>query len=289
MPDFIVIGAVKAGTTSLYHYLGQHPEIRMSRENWPRFFHVEGGEPDFDRLEATYGKALLAESQRRYRLMCHPGVPRTLEAYEAMWPAEDRPRLRGEVSPTYLHDAAVPERVRRRFPDVRLIAVLRQPAARAYSHYVMDVTKGWLPRENFADTLKREPVGVDEFWWGLRHCYRHGLYARSVARWIEIFGPRQMKICLYDDLAANPGQFVRDLFDFIGVDPDGAVDVRSRYNQSLMPAPGPGKGEGEGGPATFVKAPPLQAEAHRLLTDLFRPEIMRLQELIGRDLSVWLA
>ena len=96
MSEFMVMGAVKTGTTSLYHYLSQHPEIQMSRVNWPRFFHVDGSEPDFDRFKEIHGEALLNESLRRYRLMCHQGIPKDFDAYRGYWPDEGRQRIRGE-------------------------------------------------------------------------------------------------------------------------------------------------------------------------------------------------
>jgi hypothetical protein len=118
MPDFIVIGAVKAGTTSLHHYLGQHPGIQMSLQNWPRFFHVDNPSPDFDKLKAKYGNSLLSESLWRYKLMCHPGIPKTFNAYKQMWPKHKKDQSHGEVSPTYLYDASVPAKIPNRLPNI---------------------------------------------------------------------------------------------------------------------------------------------------------------------------
>jgi len=129
---------VKAGTTSLYNYLDQHPKIQMSSWNWPRYFHVADGPPDFQSLSGRYGTALRAESEQRYALMCPPRIPRTIKQYEALWPGEESDLVRGEVSPTYLHDAEVCGRIFRRLPEARLLVVLRNPVERAYSHFVMD-------------------------------------------------------------------------------------------------------------------------------------------------------
>ena len=68
LPSFIVLGAVKAGTTSLYNYLGQHPDIQMSSSNWPRYFHVADGAPDFDALASRFGNELREESEARFRI-----------------------------------------------------------------------------------------------------------------------------------------------------------------------------------------------------------------------------
>jgi hypothetical protein len=255
MPDFIIIGAVKAGTTSLYHYLGQHPEIQMSRENWPRFFHVDTPAPNFERLKAKYGTALLAESLWRFRLMCHPGVPRTLNNYELMWPQQKEKKLHGEVSPTYLHDASVPEKIKSRFPDVKLIVVIRQPAKRAYSHFVMDVTRGWVPERNFVKALKQEAHNIDEFWWGLRHYIRHGFYAKRIENLLNTFDKEQIKIMLYDDFQSSAENFMKDIYSFIGVDSRFKSDMSKRHNQGLILAKK--RKDGNGNSSQLMKPPPM--------------------------------
>lgn len=285
MPDFIIIGAVKAGTTSLYHYLGQHPSIQMSQNNWPRFFHIDNPPPNFHKLKAKYGDSLLSESLWRYRLMCHPGVPRTYSAYKKMWPLRKQGQLHGEVSPTYLYDASVPAKIQNRLPNIKLIAILRQPAARAYSHFVMDVTHGWVPENNFTLALKREPRNIDEFWWGLRHYLRHGLYSHRIEQLLTIFDSEQIKIMLYDDYQSMPGKFIQDIFSFIGVDPSFKVNMETRHNQGLIVVQNK---DGGGNKRQLVKPPPLPVTASQSLTKYFRNDIKRLQDLTQRDLSAWL-
>lgn len=289
MPDFMILGAVKAGTTSLYHYLGQHPGIQMSRDNWPRFFHVDGSEPDFERLADLYGSELLAESRHRFRLMCHSGVSRRFEEYESFWEPRDHLRLSGEVSPTYLHDPVVPARIKRRFPNIKVVVVLRQPVDRAYSHYVMDITRGWVPERNFFKALEHEPVAVDEFWWGLRHYIRHGMYAKRLHRIYEVFAPEQVRVFLYDDYLAAPENFMETLLDFLGVDSNFRVDMKKRHNQGLIPVRRNQSDAGGKPDLVLAKPPKLSSEVRHQLTQRFRADILDLQDLIHRDLSPWLA
>lgn len=285
MPDFIVMGAVKAGTTSLYHYLGQHPDIEMSLQNWPRFFHVDGGEPDFETLTKQFGPQLLAESKHRYRLMFHSKVKRDFDGYLADWPTTERTVKRGEVSPTYIHDASTFTRIKKRFPDVKLIVVLRQPVDRAFSHFVMDLPKGWVPERDFVTATQLEPVAINNFWWGLRHYVRHGIYAPNVEELQTVFDASQIKFCLYDDYIADPQVFLRDLLDFIGVDAQFEFDLSHRHNQGIWQVE-------EIDPVSKQKLiksvkPKLDHNIRAEFTKKYRTSIDALEKLLGRDLSMW--
>src|SRR5436309_11753413 len=120
LPNFLIIGAAKAGTTSLYHYLRQHPDIYMSPVKEP----------------AYYASASVAARSGRSR-----GI-RTRAAYERLFAAAGAERARGEASPQYLNDDAAPDRIAADLRDVRLIVSLRNPVDRAYSSYLGRVAGG---------------------------------------------------------------------------------------------------------------------------------------------------
>jgi len=312
-PTFIVIGAVKAGTTSLYHYLAQHPDIRMSQLNWPRFFHFDGSVPDFDALAAKYGPTYRLESEERFRLMCPPKVPRTIGDYESLWGPNPEERALGEISPTYLYDPAVPERIRIRLPNEKLIVILRNPVERAYSHFVMDVRNGWEEISDFAQALDREPMEIEDFWWGKRHYIRHGFYVNALQRFSRAFDSEQIKVLLYDDYQASPYEMLRVLFRYLGVDPSFKVDMSMRYNKGLLPV--------DTHATRFLRlrhpvkhlllslfprklvlsfrqhiidkqsltgAPSMTREIEQRLIETFRDDICCLQDLLKRDLANWL-
>lgn len=268
MTDFFIIGAVKAGTTSMYAYLSQSPQVAMSRVNWTRFFHVDGREPDLAALGQKYGGALLRESTARFRLMCHRGVPRSFEAYDAMWPARAPGSLRGEVAPTYMYDPYACQRIKTRFPQARIVVILREPVARALSHYVMDLARGWVPERNFEDAIAAEPVGTNEFWWGLRHYVRHGFYATHLRALQQIFDPGQLRIMIHDDLAASPEKFMQELTGWLGIKP-WPIDLSKRHNE----AP--------------IAKPAVREEFQDRLRALYAPQMEQLRHMIGRDLPGW--
>ena len=130
-PNFLIIGAAKAGTTSLYHYLRQHPDVYMSPVKEPAYYASAGagGEP-----------------RRR-------GAIRTRTAYERLFEAATTERARGEASSQYLNDEAAPDRIAADLGDVRLIVSLRNPVDRAYSSYLGRLAGG-TERRTLDDALR---------------------------------------------------------------------------------------------------------------------------------------
>ncbi len=269
MIDFFVLGAVKAGTTSLHNYLNQHPLIEMSRQKWTRFFHVDGQGPDFNEIARRHGTALLQESLLRFKMICNSRVPKNFESYIQQWDASRQGVIRGEISPTYMYDYQACQRIRARFPNAKIILILRDPLQRAISHYAMDHANHWTPDNDFQTALRKEPWQIDEFWWGLRHFLRHGLYSRSLAQVQSIFTPKQTKIMLYDDMLASPSAFLDEITDFLKVD-RMKFDAGEWYN--VAPE----------------SKPILDYQTGRSLSRFFEQDILLVQTMIDRDLGNWL-
>ena len=198
LPDFLVVGAQKAGTTALYAYLRWHPDI-----TGPSFKEVSF----FDRH--------YAHGERWYR--AH--LPITRRAHV------------GEASPSYLFHPLAPERVKRMIPDARLVALLRDPVERAFSHYQHEVALG---REqlSFEDAIEREdermegevermlgdPAYFSYAWWNYTYVSR-GLYAEQLERWYDVFPREQLLVLPTDELAADTAGTYRRVLDFLGARP----------------------------------------------------------------------
>ncbi len=268
MVDFFITGAVKAGTTSLHHYLNQHPHIEMSRMKWPRFFHIDGSVPNFDKLATRFGNELFDESVRRFRLMCHTGIPRTYEQYLDQWSQDPAILLRGEASPTYMYDDFACARIKDRYPNAKIIIVLRRPVDRALSHFTMDLANKWVPDRIFADAVMAEPYRIDNFWWGLRHYLRHGFYARHLRRAFDIFDRQNVMVTFYDEMLNDPKTFMNSLTDFLKLE-RFEFDLSRWHNQT---------------PVEKAAVPEKLMEA---LTQLYRPKINELELIVGRDLHNW--
>jgi hypothetical protein len=272
LPNFLVIGAAKGGTTSLYHYLRQHPDIYMSPMKEPNYFTEE---------DQLFGKTSV----------------RSRSEYERLFDGVKDEHAIGEATPRYLNAIGGVDRIHADLPGVRLIATLRQPADRGYSAYLM----------RFTDS--REFLSAEDVLQPGNYQFESGLYHAKLRRFFDTFPREQIKVILFDDLMANPRETVRSLYSFLGVDPDFAVDTTIRFNRTLSPrfvrltrlfnaaahsvariAPW-ASGTGLGTPLRrlLLREPdPIPPSLRRRLTDQYRDDIIATGELIGRDLSHWL-
>ena len=199
LPDFLILGAQKAGTTALYAYLRWHPHI-----TGPAFKEVSFFDRHYARGEAWY---------------------------RAHLPARVRAgTLVGEASPSYLFHPLAPERVAALVPDARLIALLRNPVDRAFSHYQHEVALG---REtlSFEEAIEREeermhgevehmlrdPTYFSYPWWNYTYLAR-GRYAEQLERWFAVFPREQVLVLATDELAADPEAAYSRVLDFLEVE-----------------------------------------------------------------------
>lgn len=310
MPNFFIIGAQKAGTTSLYRYLDQHPEIYLSPVKEPRFFAREidaGGE--------VVVRTFDGPSRRR------PPRFANLLAYRTLFQEVKDEKAIGEASPTYIYVPGTAERIKSHAPGARAIALLRDPADRAYSAFLHAVQIGSEPLADFHRALQMEEDRIRENWGYVFHYRNRGFYHAQVERYFRVLGRENVGVWLYEDLKCDPVGLARDVFDFLGVDHGIVPDTSSRHNPAGVPKSGTARAAVKlmaagarvsrkvlpPGSRMFSNTFPLasrtrQALQDRILTkplpidpevrmeliDGYREDIYRLQELIGRDLSGWL-
>jgi hypothetical protein len=296
LPDFLGIGAAKSGTTALHEYLRQHPQVCMSRRKEPNFFAFDRQRPRF----RGPGDCTILNRDALWRLDDY------LDQFTAARPGQ----VVGEISPRYLGTPGAAERIRHWLPEARLFAILRQPADRAWSHFSMRRRDGFEPCQQIEDALADEPRRVRENW-GAGRYFERGLYARDLQSYLEQFPRERIRIYLYDDLVADPAGLFRDLFEFLGVDPAFVPDMTHRPNPSgdlrnpvlrwLWTKPGTRsfvrpllpKALRQRVSSWMVRRPlvrrQMPPETRASLTERYRDEILRLESLIGRDLSSWLA
>jgi hypothetical protein len=210
MPNFFIIGAQKAGTTSLYYYLKQHPQVYMSPRKEPHFF-----------------KGMHSEYRKRGRSL--PPVT-DLGDYQALFEGVTDEKAIGEASASYLYSPKAPALIKRSIPDAKLIAVLRNPADRAYSNYLYCVKMGREPLASFAEALQAEEKRIRENWGPLWHYRQKGFYYSQVKRYFDVFGQDQVKVYLYDDLRGKPSSMLGDIFRFLDVDETFVPDLSIEHN-----------------------------------------------------------
>lgn len=298
LPNLVVVGAAKAGTTSIYAYLREHPEVFMTHPiKEPRFFAYEGGIPAYSNVPLEW--------------RVNRDVITDLAAYRALFAGSESYKVRGEASTLYLYYPGTAERMHSYVPEVRIIAVLRQPAERAYSHYQMLSTLGLEPL-TFEEALAEEPRRIGENWPPTWHYAAMGRYHAQLLRYLAVYPAEQVKVVLYDDLRADPLRTMQEIFAFIDVDPEFRPDIEARHNatgaprsraasrllkvlhplrksvESKLPASVYSAAVRRIKKATMVKPPSMAPDTRARLTASYTEEIAALESLIGRDLSAWL-
>ena len=282
LPNFLIIGAPRSGTTHLYKGLRQHPEIFMSDYKEPQFFAFEG-----------YPR---------------PGALTDRSAYEALFDGAGTRKAAGEASTLYLWSERAPEGIKKSIPNAKLIAILRHPAERAFSQYTFQRFLKTEPLDTFEDALaaedRRRTEDVTPFM-----LYREvGLYGQQLPRYQDRFAPDQLLILLQDDLESHPTAVFQQIFAFLGVNPEFLPDLRHKTNASGVPqnqtmfeaVKKAGRAVKRFLPETLatrlsgtahetlLQRPDMHEETRANLIAYFRDDILKTQHLIGRDLSHWL-
>ncbi|MDH3284601.1 MAG: sulfotransferase [Acidobacteriota bacterium] len=295
LPNFLIVGASKSGTTSLYEYLGEHPDVFMSPLKETNFFTFDGRRPRFGGPD---GAVFVRDSiyQR--------------DDYERLFADRKSETAVGEASPRYLFTPGTAERIQRLIPRARIVAILRNPAERAFSAYCMRVRDGWESCRSLEEAMADEPRRLRESWASGIYLQR-GYYGAQLSEYFDRFPTEQIRVYLYDDLRADPQGLLRDLFRFLGVDDGFSPDMSRRYNVSgvirnpllrflwtrthpLQAALRPFVSKvlrqriSRFFVATEKERFEMSAELRRRLTENYRADILQLQDLIQRDLSVWL-
>jgi len=269
-PNFFIVGAPKAGTTSLYNYLTRVPGVYMSPMKEPRYFTT------INPVEVT---AMAPVRDKAKYLRLFKGV-------------KDEVAI-GEASVTYLRDPDTPERIRDAVPGARIIMILRDPVERAFSDYLMHVREGWqtLP---FEEALRTD-LYLDQ-----------GFYALQVKRYLDTFGPERVKILIFEEFIQATELAVGDVLRFLGVNNQPPASVKEAYNAFAIPrvrwayrilgnrwARRPARALIPAPLRLLVKErillrkvskPAMPQEARKLLEDLYRDDVRKLEEILGRAL-----
>jgi Sulfotransferase domain len=261
LPSFLIIGAQRAGTTSLYHYMSAHPDVDRSTSG------IDG---------AAWNKELHFFDDRFALGLIWYKAAFPLLATERLTRLRGRRLVTGEATPSYLFHPLVPGRVAETLPEVRLIAVLRDPVERAYSHYQLMRREG-PERFSFAEAIaaeeerlagEEERILADPAYRGRKYrnfsYVKRGLYAEQLERWFEHFPREQLLVLRFEDLLARPAQTYAEVLEFLGLQPH-RLDAFGVHNQSKT-APAP-----------------IEPQLRARLRERFADPNARLEDLLGWD------
>lgn len=290
LPDFIVVGAAKAGTTALYWYLADHPQVFMSRVKETNYFaygldeggHLLYGDPELHHFPIT-----------------------AIDEYERSFEGAGDAHAIGEASPIYLECPQSAGRIRDTIPDARIICGLRDPVDRAYSDYLM-----YLRSRGRRLDPARELTPSAAWARPDSHWMQISMYHEALRRYFDVFPPDRIFVFLFDDLKADQAGLVRDIYRFLGADDGFVPDFGTPHNVGGMPAsmllervftndrlrkavdPWVPKRAADWARRTRTRnlrrPPRLPSELATELRERFRDDIGKTAELIGRDLSFWL-
>ena len=311
LPTFIVVGANKGGTTSIYHYLKQHKQVYLSPVKEPHFFSKD---IDVNLFKREFAQNKLQDIDKyvngEMKEEFHAAFIRDVEHYKKLFSKVQDQKAVGELSTSYLFSEVAAKEIKALIPDCKIIICLRNPFDRAYSHYRMNL---WTGNSNEFDFYKALVEDYDHKpkVWGNAHLYTEiGLYYQQVKRYLDLFGKDNVKIIFTEDMKKNAAQVVKELYEFIGVDSSFVPDTSTRYNEvftpkyknitwflnksgirPLMKRLSPQvlknifvkvfyKGKGEKGE--------IPANAKQFMLEKFSEDISKLSVLLNKDLSNWI-
>lgn len=222
MPNFLVVGAPRAGTTALYYFLREHPDIFMSPIKETNFFAVEGEKIEFKGPgdHGAMNKLTSIDSIDKYKVLFNS--------------VQDELAI-GEVSPWYLYSVKAAKRIKNYIPEVKIIAILRHPVDRAYSNFLQAVRYGYEPIADFELAIKEEDKRINQQWGSPWYYKSRGFYHDQLKRYFDCFEEDKIKIYLYEDLMADPVMVLQDIFNFLGVDDTYIPNTSAKFNASGIP------------------------------------------------------
>ena len=292
-PNFLIIGASKSGTTSIYHYLQQHPDIFLSK--------IQKEGRYFSQMSDCFNGPG-DESIRN-------SIPKDFDRYLSFFKDYSKEKAIGDISPEYLYfySECIPLIKSKLGHNVKIIVILRSPIERAYSSY-SHFKRDKRETLSFEDALQEEENRKIKKWLWSWQYKNSGLYYKQVKQYLENFN--EVKVFLYEDLKENTPQLLKDLCEFINVDSTFEFDTRYKYNVSGDPKSQvlyqiesarkfikllkifiPAKlvsflKSRFTGEKQMIKSE-MKPETRNYLKNFYRKDIIQLQNLIDRDLSKW--
>jgi len=277
LPTFIIFGTRKAGTTSLYHYLDQHPEIFMSNQKGSRFFNYDPEKPDLG----------------------HNLPVKNIIDYENLFEGAHKTQAKaiGEVTPSYIYNTSSATRINEILPNALLVASLRNPVDKIYSYYQMEMR-----RRKVSEQI---PFTIDN----LGDWIKYGYYYKQLKNYYEKFSSNQIKIIAFEEWIKDSLSMLKDLYSYLGVDAEFIPNMNIKYNVGGQ-AKNPIIASVLKHRKIYIKVKPyvprsvrskinkyrnmnmmkvqeMPGDVRRHLGELFLQDIEALERLVNKDLSIW--
>jgi hypothetical protein len=307
-PNFFLVGAAKAGTTSLFHYLNSHPQIFLSPIKEPNYF-AKDIDPNCLRpdLRKNLDGALKRFRKSGGRIQLHIAHIVEWEEYLGLFQQSGDCKAIGECSVSYLPSTVAAENIYSYNPNSRIIIMLRNPIWRALSQYRMDRKMGSIVCD--FDTAIKEDLAVKNPTWGRNRNYVwNGMYAEQIRRFMERFPEDQIHILFFEDFKHNIDGEMCSILSFLGVDRNIVMQTDKQFNQAGQPRVASlNRLIHRSGlkpllknmlPNTIFKrlkqlyygeaeTATLSRDQAIFLCDLYRDNVQRLSNMLAKDLTGW--
>ena len=211
--DFFIVGAPKAGTTSLFYYLNKNKGICMSNIKEPNFFSSQ----DLKTQKIYYDSLILDN----------------LKEYERIFTPKNKQQIIGEASVSYLFYPNVANRIFDYNPRSKIIIILRDPVERAFSHYSMDLRLGHV-KQSLDELFDLGLNNKDNLFF--QQYILLGQYYEQVNRYIKVFGRENICVKFYDELKLDASSFYSDILKFLHQENDHNIDFNQPFNKSKLPS-----------------------------------------------------
>ncbi len=284
-PNFFIVGAPKAGTTSLYHYLDEHPEVFMSPLKETNYFSYE----------ATIKQKLYYKEK---------GISNWND-YQILFENSSDKKAIGEASVSYLFYPEVPQLIKSKFPEAKIIIMLRNPVDRAFSHYQMDYKLGYVNDSLEKIIFNKNRNAVENLFY--QQFILLGKYFEQVKRYCDTFGAENVLVIFFDDFKNDTVREINRLCRFLGIDESVKLNLDKTHNPFATPRnfffrfiyrfksfrlliknslPQKLLAGIQQIILTNKKTPPA-GKTISYLRELYKPDIIQLEKLLNRNLSTW--
>ncbi len=306
-PDFFVVGAAKSGTTSLYYYLKQHPDIYLPPVKEPVFFASDIVE--YAHKCKTHIRTFNQRKyfNKKYLSEKHIIYIKKYEYYKKLYQNVDQKFVAGDMSALYLFSKVAAENIKRFNPNAKIIILIRNPVDRAFSQFLMRLRDGEIKEKDFLKEViidfKKDDENCKAFY------IEQGFYFNQIKRYLDIFGDKNVKIFLFEELITTPKKVLSEIFYFLSIS-NFLVDYSKIMNKSYIPRFSSFNKilkNFKKKIQTFmtIKTPPqlkniyykifmeknrpiISYYERKYLLDFFKNDIKKTANLIKKDLSHWL-
>jgi len=310
LPNFFVIGAAKAGSTTIYDGLSQHPDVFMSPIKETNFFsYVDMSEKYFSsRYQASINFNLTKYLAQQNRRAVHIANVTNLDEYKLLFRDAAHETAIGEASNSYLFCPSTASQIHKKIKSPKFIIILRNPVDRAWSHYLMNLKLGHVTHSDFITEYENDsrtnPQG-----WGITSNYdKLGRYVNQIKRYFSLFPRESFHISLFDQLQNNQSELFESIFEFLEVDSKALASRQILSNRAAKPrfrtlnklltqsSPAislyrlmPDKLRNITNQLFFTtnSVPVLSIRDRKLLIDKYYDEIIDLEALLDLDLTHW--